>query len=103
MIQVPEEVTEFFAFAAEKGMQRAYLHIDADIENEVFESFIGQCNSSGIAVEALMGNAEWIMDLGTPSLECQLDWITQYQGNASENAKLSGIHMDVEVRPAHYL
>jgi hypothetical protein len=49
-----------------------------------------------------MGNAQWILGGGTPSLQSNLEWIDQYQGNASANAKFSGIHMDVEVCATPY-
>lgn len=91
------ETSQFFTFAQEQGLQRAYLHVDADIDNAYFGNFIQQCTASGIAVEALMGNAQWILGGGTPSLQSNLDWIDQYQGNASANARFVGIHMDIEV------
>lgn len=91
------ETSQFFTFAQEQGLQRAYLHVDADIDNSYFGNFIQQCTASGIAVEALMGNAQWILGGGTPSLQSNLDWIDQYQGNASANARFAGIHMDIEV------
>lgn len=91
------ETSQFFTFAQEQGLQRAYLHVDADIDNLYFGNFIQQCTAVGIAVEALMGNAQWILGGGTPSLQSNLEWIDQYQGNASANAKFSGIHMDIEV------
>lgn len=91
------ETSQFFTFAQEQGLQRAYLHVDADIDNSYFGNFIQQCTASGIVVEALMGNAQWILGGGTPSLQSNLEWIDQYQGNASANAKFSGIHMDVEL------
>lgn len=91
------ETAQFFTFAQEQGLQRAYLHVDADIDNSYFGNFIQQCTASGIAVEALMGNAQWILGAGTPSLQSNLEWIDQYQGNASASARFSGIHMDIEV------
>ncbi|KAJ0104281.1 hypothetical protein J7T55_009445 [Diaporthe amygdali] len=97
LITDASQMTYFFTFAKGQGLQRAYLHVDADIDNSYFESFIQQCNTSGIVVEALMGNAEWILGGGTPSLQSNLDWIAQYQGNASASARFSGIHMDIEL------
>lgn len=97
------ETSQFFTFAQEQGLQRAYLHVDADIDNSYFGNFIQQCNALGIAVEALMGNAQWILGGGTPSLQSNLEWIDQYQGNASANAKFSGIHMDIEVCRPYFL
>lgn len=97
MITDASQTSQFFSFAQQQGLQRAYLHVDADIDNSYFGNFIQQCNASGIAVEALMGNAQWILGGGTPSLQSNLEWIDQYQGNASADARFSGIHMDIEV------
>lgn len=97
MITDASQTSQFFSFAQEQGLQRAYLHVDADIDNAYFGNFIQQCSASGIAVEALMGNAQWILGGGTPSLQSNLEWIDQYQGNASAGAKFSGVHMDIEV------
>lgn len=91
------QVSQFFSFAQEQGLQLAYLQINADIENHYFASFIQQCNTSGIAVEALMGNPRWILGGGIPTLQSNMEWIEQYQGNVSADAKFTGIHMDVEV------
>lgn len=97
MITDASQTSQFFSFAQEQGLQRAYLHVDADIDNLYFGNFIQQCSASGIVVEALIGNAQWILGGGTPSLQSNLEWIDQYQGNASAGAKFSGIHMDIEV------
>lgn len=97
LITDESQVSQFFSFAQEQDLQRAYLHINADIDNQYFASFIRQCNASGIVVEALMGNPRWILGGGYPRLQSNLDWIEQYQGNVSGDAKFAGIHMDVEV------
>lgn len=97
MITDASQTMQFFLFAQQQGLQRAYLHVDADIDNSYFGNFIQQCSASGIVVEALIGNAEWILGGGTPSLQSNLDWIDQYQGNATVGAKFAGIHMDIEV------
>ncbi|KAI3399464.1 hypothetical protein diail_6726 [Diaporthe ilicicola] len=97
LITDANQTSQFFSFAREQGLQRAYLHVDADIDNAFFENFIQQCTTSGIVVEALMGNAEWILGGGTPSLQSNLEWIQQFQGNASAGARFSGIHMDIEL------
>ncbi|KUI61121.1 hypothetical protein VP1G_08306 [Cytospora mali] len=97
LIEDDSQVSQFFSFAEEQGLQRAYLHINADIENRYFMSFIQQCNASGIVVEALMGNPKWILGGGYPTLQANMEWIEQYQGNASADAKFVGIHIDVEL------
>jgi hypothetical protein len=97
LIKDDTEVEEFLSFAESTGITSVYTLIDRDMGDAVFESFIAQCNTSGIAVEALMGNAEWILGQGDPTLESQLNWLEYYQGNASANSQFSGIHIDIEV------
>ncbi|KAH8199970.1 hypothetical protein TruAng_005851 [Truncatella angustata] len=96
LLQDDTKVTEFLSFAESNEINSVYTLIDRDMGDEVFVSFIAQCNASGIAVEALMGNAQWITGGGDPTLESQLNWLEQYQGNASAESQFSAIHMDVE-------
>lgn len=98
IIQDDDEVAQFLSFAESNEIKSVYALIDRDMGDAVFQSFISQCNSSGIAVEALMGNSQWILGLGDPTLESQLEWLEQYQGNASASSQFAGIHLDVEVR-----
>lgn len=73
--------------------------IDRDMGNAPWESFIKKCNAAGLKVEALMGDKQWIVG-GTsedgPTLEHELNWIKKYQASAASDAKLAGIHLDVE-------
>ncbi|KAK9421366.1 hypothetical protein SUNI508_05904 [Seiridium unicorne] len=96
IIKDSAEVEQFLSFAESNGIKSVYTLIDRDMGQAVFETFIEQCNASGIAVEALMGNSEWILGQGDPTLESQLTWLEQYQGNASASSQFAGIHMDVE-------
>ncbi|CAJ2512024.1 Uu.00g076490.m01.CDS01 [Anthostomella pinea] len=96
LIQEDAEVEQFLSFAETNTMNTVYALIDRDMGNAVFESFISKCHAKGIAVEALMGNSLWIIEAGDPTLESQLEWIEQYQGNATADASFAGIHMDVE-------
>ncbi|KAF9737150.1 hypothetical protein PMIN06_001911 [Paraphaeosphaeria minitans] len=73
--------------------------IDRDMGNGPWESFIKKCNAAGLKVEALMGDKQWIVGSTTedgPTLEHELNWIKNYQASASSDAKLAGIHLDVE-------
>jgi hypothetical protein len=92
----PTEVDKIISFATTHAITSVYTQINLDLGNAVFADFITQCTAAGIAVQALMGNKEWIQGRGEPSLDSQLDWLDVYQSNATNEARFSAIHMDVE-------
>ncbi|EMR66832.1 putative copper amine oxidase n-terminal domain protein [Eutypa lata UCREL1] len=97
MMQDSTQVADFLAFAGSKGVKKVYAGVNADVPNEAFRGFIEQCGAQGIAVGALIGNSQWILDRGTPSLDDNLGWIEQYQGSAPDNStKFEEVHMDIE-------
>jgi hypothetical protein len=92
-------MSKFFSVVTDNDFTKVHALIDRDMGNAAWESFIAQCNTRGISVEALMGDAQWVLGKTTengPTLQHQLDWIEQYQKSAPQNAQFSGIHMDVE-------
>lgn len=98
LLQDDTEVAEFLSWSTSNDITTVYTLIDRDMGDAVFQSFIEQCTTVGISVEALMGDADWILGAGDPTLESQLTWLENYQGNSSTSALFSGIHVDVEVR-----
>ncbi|KAF1962369.1 hypothetical protein CC80DRAFT_160021 [Byssothecium circinans] len=81
------------------AISRVHALVDRDMGNAAWINFVSKCNASGIAVEGLMGDAQWIKGKTTadaPTLDHSLNWIQQYQNSAPANAKFSGIHLDVE-------
>lgn len=91
------KVQQLLSFAQTKSVNRIFAQINPDIDASVWDSFIRQCRTYNIIVEALIGNPEWVLGNGTPSLQSQLDWINQYQTVATADGRFTGIHMDVEV------
>ncbi|CAI6332677.1 unnamed protein product [Periconia digitata] len=101
IIQDDVATDKFFSVASAPSNKftTVYALIDRDMGNEAWQSFIKKCNSSGIAVEGLMGDAQWVLGGTTedgPTFQHSLDWVKQYQESAPDNAKLAGIHLDVE-------
>lgn len=83
----------------EHPFQTVLALIDRDMGNAPWQSFIKKCNAAGLQVEGLMGDKQWIKGATTedgPTLEHELDWINKYQASAPSDAKLAGIHLDVE-------
>lgn len=98
ILQDSAQAADFLAFAASKGVTRVYAGVDADVPNEAFGRFIEGCSARGITVGALIGNPQWILDRGTPSLGDNLDWIRQYQdGVSADSARFGEVHVDIEV------
>ncbi|KAF2448702.1 hypothetical protein P171DRAFT_428740 [Karstenula rhodostoma CBS 690.94] len=101
IIQDDSEVQTFLSkmTSSDHPFQTVLALIDRDMGNAPWESFIKKCNAVGLKVEALMGDKQWIVG-GTsedgPTLEHELNWIKKYQASASSDAKLAGIHLDVE-------
>lgn len=96
MITNTANVSNILAFAEAQGLTHLYAQIDSSISNADWESFIKRFTASGIIVDALLGNPNWVLEAG--DLETELQWIKQYQNAASADSKFTGIHMDVEVR-----
>ncbi|KAI0167641.1 hypothetical protein BJ166DRAFT_238887 [Pestalotiopsis sp. NC0098] len=96
IIQDDTEVEQFLSFAESNDINTVYTLIDRDMGFTVFQDFIEQCTAAGIAVEALLGNSQWILGEGDPTLDTELTWLEQYQGNATTTTSFAGIHMDVE-------
>ncbi|KAF2657739.1 hypothetical protein K491DRAFT_690802 [Lophiostoma macrostomum CBS 122681] len=97
LISDTSKVSEFISFATAQGVSRVYAGVNADISNADWQSFISACTANGVEVDALFGNPNWILGSGTPTLQAQLNWIEQYQGNTtSEDQRFTGIHMDIE-------
>jgi hypothetical protein len=101
IIQDSASVATFMSTVTSPDNNIGTVHalIDRDMGNEVWQSFVAKCNASGIAVEALMGDKQWINGRVTddgPTLQHEIDWLAQYQAKAPANAKFSAIHLDVE-------
>lgn len=97
LLKDDDEVAKFLSFAQSNDITSVYTLIDRDMGDAVFQNFIEQCTSIRVSVEALMGNSDWILGLGDPTLESQLEWLENYHGNSTANQQFSAIHMDIEV------
>jgi hypothetical protein len=97
LISDKAEVADFFSFAKENNINTVYAGANGDIHHDDWQSFISQCSANGIKVDALIGNAQWVVGGGFPTLEMMFQWIDWHQGNCTDDSqKLSGIHFDIE-------
>jgi hypothetical protein len=95
-IQDPAEVSSLLSFATTHSITAIHALISRDIPNPVFASFIAQCTQRNISVQALIGNPQWLLNRGSPTLDSSLDWLVAYQTNATQDSRFSAIHMDIE-------
>lgn len=82
---------EYLQFAEDNHVRKVYLQIDPTINEEYYVQFIKQANARQIAVYALGGSPEWVMDLA--DFEAFSLWVTQFQ---QQYALFAGIHADIE-------
>ncbi|KAK7755295.1 hypothetical protein SLS62_002801 [Diatrype stigma] len=96
-VQDSAAVSDLLAFAGARGVSRIYVGANADVPNAAFGAFVEQCGARGIAVAALIGNPQWVLDQGSPSLDDNLAWIEQYQASVgSGGARFAEVHVDIE-------
>lgn len=101
IIQDDSEIKTFISKMtnADHPFETVLALIDRDMGNAPWQAFIQKCNAAGLKVEGLMGDKQWIKGQTTedgPTLEHELNWIKTYQASAPSDAKLAGIHLDVE-------
>ncbi|KAF1970780.1 hypothetical protein BU23DRAFT_600690 [Bimuria novae-zelandiae CBS 107.79] len=101
IIQDDSQVQKFISkmTSADHPFETVLALIDRDMGNAPWQSFIQKCTAAGLKVEGLMGDKQWIKGQTTedgPTLEHELNWIQAYQASAPSDAKLTGIHLDVE-------
>lgn len=91
-----DESKDPLVFLESKQINKIYLQIDTSISNSIYQHFIEKVNSKGIQVAALDGDANWTIELGTSHLDKFLNWLEQYQQQATETQQFIGIHLDIE-------
>ncbi|KAK6203684.1 hypothetical protein LQW54_008890 [Pestalotiopsis sp. IQ-011] len=98
IISDAQQAEHFVAFAQQNRLRRVYVHINPDFEFGDFEVFVSTCARLGIAVEALMGDPEWVRNPHHESVKSRLRWIEAYQKRQAEAAqsRFKGLHLDIE-------
>jgi hypothetical protein len=94
-----EKVDQFALFAESNHIRRVYIHINPDLSCRDFERFVSRCATSEIAVEALMGDPEWVRNPHHESFEHRIAWVREYQSAHAHvrELQISGLHLDIEV------
>ncbi|WIV20698.1 hypothetical protein QPK24_08475 [Paenibacillus polygoni] len=94
--QIKTAPDSVLTFAKENNINVIYLQINRDVRNRYYQSFIHNATLAGIKVEILDGRPSWGLTQSRQGLVDFIDWIENYQNEASETEKFSGIHVDIE-------
>ncbi|MBD7967123.1 hypothetical protein [Paenibacillus gallinarum] len=94
--QIKTAPDSVLTFAKENNLNVIYLQINRDVRNRYYQSFIHNATLAGIKVEILDGRSSWGLTKSRQGLVDFIDWIENYQNEASETEKFSGIHVDIE-------
>ncbi|RXJ00373.1 amidase [Anaerobacillus alkaliphilus] len=87
---------EVLRFLQEKNVTDLYLQINRQIHVNTYRSFIEKATKLNIKVHALDGAPTWATRNGSKQYKPLIDWIRNYQSQATADQKFSGIHLDVE-------
>lgn len=82
-------------FLQENGVTEIYMYY-GNAFDKYFRTFVADCNSRGIRVAALGGDAIWLTEDGYGAYLRWLEKIKDYQAEAVENEKFYGVHIDFE-------
>ncbi|HAL73496.1 MAG TPA: hypothetical protein DCM45_00210 [Clostridiales bacterium] len=83
-------------FLQDEGVSEIYLYYGGVVWDKYYRQFIAACQTRGIRVAALGGDAGWLSDEGFAGYQRWLARIAQYQADASESEKFYGLHLDFE-------
>lgn len=94
--QIVDNSDNVIKFLSDNKVNTVYLQIDYNLRSDYYKDFISKASSNNISVHALDGSPEWVSEEGTVLFQKFFRWLTNYQANASETQKFSGVHLDVE-------
>lgn len=82
-------------FLQDNGVTEIYVYYGR-IFDKYFRSFVADCDSRGIRVAALGGDANWLTEDGFAAYQRWLSKIKDYQAEAEDDEKFYGVHIDLE-------
>lgn len=91
-----DKADEQLQFLAEQEATIIYLQVNRSIKASKYYTFIEKANALNIEVHALDGSSKWVRTSDQSSANKFFDWVEIYQNAAPDNAKFSGIHLDIE-------
>lgn len=84
------------AFLESKQVNKVYVQIDRDVPMQAYRSFIEKATAKNMKIYALDGAPNWAENKGDRHLTAMMNWVADYQEQATAAAKFSGVHLDVE-------
>ncbi|TLS52672.1 copper amine oxidase N-terminal domain-containing protein [Paenibacillus antri] len=94
---VVEQAEDILHFSKRNGVTHIYLYVDREnVSPGEYARFIAQAGKQGIRVEALAGDPSWGWREKREHLQSFLEWVARYNTDVDEEARFSGIHLDIE-------
>lgn len=87
-------------FLVNNHVTTVYLQVNYNLDYSYYQDFISRASANNIAVHALDGSPDWVMENGGVYQDAFFAWVADYQANSAVAAQFKGIHLDVE--PYHY-
>lgn len=87
---------ELLGFSREEGINLIYLQVDRQMSSDTYEAFIRRAHEAQIAVHALGGDPGWALTEHADDMLGLADWVNDYNGKVTDDARFDGIHLDIE-------
>lgn len=94
--EIVKNENEVLKFLQDQKVTDLYLQINRQIPMNTYRTFVAKATELDIQVHALDGAPTWATRNGSKQYKPLIDWLTNYQAQASADQKFSGIHLDVE-------
>ncbi|MCE5168033.1 hypothetical protein LQV63_01705 [Paenibacillus profundus] len=94
--RIENESNQLLSFVKQNEVNLLYLHVDMDIPQSSYREFIREAAASGIEVHALAGHPAWALESRRDRMMKLIQWVKLYNGNASPEERIRGIHLDIE-------
>ncbi len=98
--EITYNADNLLAFMVDNNVTDVQLQVNYGIDYAYYQDFISRAAANNIAVHALEGSPDWVMEGGVVSQDAFFAWLADYQANSAPEAQFKGIHLDVE--PYHY-
>ena len=90
------EKEEILDFVREHDIDLLYIRIDMGMPFEYYRAFNREAKKEGIEIHAMGGHPVWALTESREKIFRLVDWVRSYNGQAAEDERFEGIHLDIE-------